>query len=103
EEAYGLSQESFPPADPFAASATSSTDEAPAPARPAPELQSALPDFEAITRITDRKDADTAMRSLLQACQELKISDLHLSANARPFGRLNRSVHYLSDVVLTPE
>lgn len=115
EEAYGLAQEGTPPSNPFETAAPAS---APAPAPvptppPAPttgrerkvdlSLSDSVPDFKEVAAITDRAEAETAMRTLLQACQELKVSDLHLSADARPFARFNRQICYLSDVVLSEE
>lgn len=61
-----------------------------------------LPELAGINDITSLEAADKIMRSLLQACHELGVSDLHISAGARPFVRLNRTICYLNLAALTP-
>lgn len=61
-----------------------------------------LPELTGINDITTLDCADKTMRSLLQACHKLGVSDLHISAGARPFVRLNRTLCYLNVSTLTP-
>ncbi|HEY5552597.1 MAG TPA: PilT/PilU family type 4a pilus ATPase [Opitutaceae bacterium] len=44
----------------------------------------------------DKEVAD-AFKKLLNDCQDAGVSDLHLSAGARPFARRNGELHYLSE------
>jgi twitching motility protein PilT len=69
---------------------------------PADGLDAALPDFRNILNLPETQ-LRAAMIGLLKRCVESGVSDLHLSADARPFERKDRENEYISDQVLTAE
>ena len=69
---------------------------------PADGLDPALPDFAAVTAYNPNQQR-AAMIGLLKYCQEAAASDLHLSADARPFFRKDRENRYLAESPLDPE
>ncbi|MEM7671724.1 MAG: PilT/PilU family type 4a pilus ATPase [Verrucomicrobiota bacterium] len=60
------------------------------------------PDFASLTG-TSEEDFKGFMISLLLYCAEEGYSDLHISADARPFARKYGEVQYLSETVISPE
>lgn len=58
--------------------------------------------FDRVAKMADAELAD-ALRGLLKACASNGVSDLHLSAGARPFVRKQRELAQLADGVLGPE
>jgi twitching motility protein PilT len=104
EQAYERSQEQAPPIDPFVEyKASHPSIEDAAPDESALELPESIPDLDTINCLSDEGEAQEYMRALLHACHDLGASDLHLSAGARPFVRLNRTVKYLCETSLSPE
>ncbi len=104
ETAYARAQDDEPPVNPFT---NGGQIEPPTPSDATPaeallDLPQNMPDLDAINRIQTLDEAQSYMRDLLHACHTLGASDLHLSASARPFVRLNREVRYLSKAPLDP-
>jgi len=60
-----------------------------------------MPNFDAMGTLND-EDLRESLVQLLLACQHEGISDLHLSAGARPFARKSRTISFLSDSPLDP-
>lgn len=67
------------------------------------EKPTCRPTLGALHTITNHSIAANYLRKLLQLCHQIGASDLHLSANTRPFARLNRAVYYLCEEILTAE
>ncbi len=59
-------------------------------------------DFAQVAGMSD-DDLRTVMVKLLLGCQEMGASDLHISADARPFVRHCRELRYISDYTLSAE
>lgn len=64
------------------------------------EFPDSMPDFKQLDELKDDSAADEFMRQLLGAAQEMGCSDLHISAGARPFVRLNGAIRYLHEANL---
>jgi len=60
-----------------------------------------FPDFAALGTLND-EDLRQSLVQLLLACQNFGISDLHISAGARPFARKSRKVVYIDDTIIDP-
>lgn len=106
EDAYEHSLEGAPPENPFDNVAQVHEDEIDTSKETECseiDILEMLPELAGINDITTHDSAEKTMRSLLQACHELGVSDLHISAGARPFVRLNRTIRYLNASTLTPE
>lgn len=96
EESYAKAQEARPPQDPFDPdSKPEEVVESEAPKADCPDL----PDFESLG---NQEEAAACMHTLLEICHAMNASDLHLSANSRPFIRSSRELYYLSESKLTP-
>lgn len=106
EQAYSLAQKDSPPANPFPGKVAAITI-SPSPSseeEPALTARSdSMPDLSAAGFPQSPAQAAAMMRNLLQACQQMGASDLHLCAGARPFVRCFRTLSYLSDDILTEE
>ncbi|MGJ8649604.1 MAG: type IV pilus twitching motility protein PilT [Opitutaceae bacterium] len=105
EEAYEHSLKGAPPENPFDDVAQLQEDGIDTPKDTECseiDILQMLPELAGINDITTHDSAEKTMRSLLQACHELGASDLHVSAGARPFVRLNRKICYLNVSTLTP-
>jgi len=104
EDAYAKAQEADPPRDPFAESETVAP---PSKVKPAGAGHFTPPDdlppIGTVNGLADIEAAAEIMRELLRISDALGASDLHLSAHARPFVRLNRKVRFLYDKDLSPE
>jgi len=97
EEAYQTSLSKKPPQDPFDPDSKPEEDEAEENTE-----KVVLPDLPNYNEVTTFEAAIECMHTLLEISHLLNASDLHLSANARPFLRLSREVHYLSEEPLNP-
>ena len=65
------------------------------------QVPDGFPDFEALGTLSD-EDLRQAVVQLLIACQKFGISDVHISAGARPFARKSRQLVYLNDTIIDP-
>ena len=61
-----------------------------------------FPCFDIMTNLNDQQLAEM-MKSLLLQLNDYGASDLHISANSRPFVRRNLKIERISDVLITPE
>lgn len=61
-----------------------------------------FPCFDIMQNLNDQQLAEM-MKSLLLQLNEYGASDLHISANSRPFVRRNLVIERISDVLITPE
>ena len=89
---------------PVAPVADDDADEAPAPRRAAAPSAAAVPAFP-FDRVMAMDDAElaTALRGFLKATAAAGVSDLHLSAGARPFIRKARALSVISERPLTAD
>ncbi|OQA86176.1 MAG: Twitching mobility protein [Lentisphaerae bacterium ADurb.Bin242] len=61
-----------------------------------------FPCFDIMTNLNDQQLGEM-MKSLLLQLNDYGASDLHISANSRPFVRRNLNIERISDVLITPE
>lgn len=102
EQAYQLAQTEPPPENLFQSKST--LDEVIVEqADLRSSLPESMPDLSAARHPKTEKEGAAIMENLLDACQEMGASDLHLSAGARPFVRHLRNITYLCNDVLTAE
>ena len=66
------------------------------------DIQPGWPEFSQLESYPDATVRDV-MVSLLLACSQSGISDLHISADARPFYRQQGNIYYLDETVVSPE
>jgi twitching motility protein PilT len=65
-------------------------------------VEANLPDFSRVPSMSDAEAAE-AMKGILMQAREMGASDMHLSAGARPFARVNLKIAYLDDQPLSEE
>lgn len=102
ELAYHRSLSEEPPSNPFESTPVVAPVESVKKVEARIKIPESMPDFGQISELKDASSADDFMRQLLISAQEMGCSDLHLSAGARPFVRLNGGLRYLHDEVLSP-
>lgn len=100
ELAYHRSLSEEPPENIFSVEPTEPTAKKPVTNQAGVDLPDSMPDFNQISELKDDSAVDAFMRQLLSAAQEMGCSDLHISAKARPFVRLNGALRYLHDADL---
>jgi twitching motility protein PilT len=107
-EAFEKGKAGPPRPDPFTGRSLVEPEQVPAPAVAAraparssgPEMTGAALDFSRVASMSDEA-LDQAMRGFLIHCGDQGMSDVHLSAGAKPFMRKERSLRPISDHVLT--
>lgn len=100
EVAFNESYEKGPPIDPF--DPDSAFEQMPGDSEDTSDsAKFGISDMPELNKLDSLEAADDCLKVILNICQEVGASDLHLSAGARPFIRLCRSIEYLSEDKLT--
>ncbi len=97
ELAYHRSQSEEPPSNPFALPTVEAPQDTEKSTVARVEIPDSMPDFETAPDLKEGSAARDFMQQLLASAQEMGCSDLHLSASARPFARLNGELRYLHE------
>ena len=97
ELAYNRSLSEEPPRNPFEPIAADPYKTEGKKVEAVVEIPESMPDFGKVAELNDASKAGDFMKQALASTKEMGCSDLHLSAGARPFVRLNGGLRYLHD------